>query len=577
MKYLTKNANRGNLFVFFLIFFFCVLIIRLFYIQIIKHDYYRELANSEQIKKLVIPADRGVIYALDGETPVKIVMNETVYKLFADPMIVEEPEKIITLINETVREKARPEFQELLKLKNTRYQILATNLSRSEADKIKAKLFKGIGFQATSKRVYPEASMAAQVLGFVDYQGIGRYGIEGYMNDDLKGEDGILQSVTDIRDVPLTIGNQNIKVAKRDGDNIVLTIDRNIQAQAELAAKNSYDKLGSKNINIIVMDPNNGHIKAMVNYPSYNPSDLNKIADSAVFNNNTINKQYEPGSVMKTFTIAKGIDLGLIKPETTYNNTDSTKIDDRVISNATKGHTGMITIQDAYNWSLNTGMVEIMKILGGGSINLQSRKILYDFLSSDLGFGKKTGIELDGENSGILIKPDTGQGDAVRYSNMSFGQGLDVTMIQTISAFSALVNGGVYYQPTIISGKINSEGDLISAQPIVKKTGVVSEETSKIIKNMAKVGRERLIKTDPKGYDIGGKTGTSQVIKNGVYDDSETVASYLGFGGNDQAKYVIMVTEYGEKQSYNGSQAAMPVFNEISNWIINYLNIKPKD
>lgn len=576
MDFSKNNSRNYRYFVGLLTIAFIIIIFRLFYIQIIQHNYYRDLANSEQIKRLVVPAERGLIYAMDGKMPVKIVLNESIYKVIADPLIVEEPDKIVDSVKSIAKDKTNPNIADLLAMHNTRYQVIATGLTRKEADEIKSKLYKGIGFQETTRRVYPEGSMAAQVLGFVDYQGVGRYGVEGYMEDKLKGVDGLLQSVTDIRDVPLTIGNQNIKKPKVNGENIVLSIDRNIQSQAELAAKNSFDKLGSKNINIIIMDPNSGQVKAMVNYPSYNPNELNKVKDVAIFNNNSISKQYEPGSVMKTFTIAQGVNKGLITPQTTYINTDSVTIDDRVISNATKGHTGTITMQDAYNWSLNTGMVEIMKIFGGGSINLQSRQILYDFLYKDLGFGKRTGIELDGENPGIIIKPDTGQGDAVRYSNMSFGQGLDVTMIQTASAYSAVINGGTYYQPTIISGKINKNGEYEINKPLVKKSGIVSKDTSRTMKNMAMIGRARLVNTDPKGYEVGGKTGTSQVIKNGVYDDAETVASYLGFGGNEEAKYVIMITEYGEKQAYNGSQAAMPVFNEISNWLISYLNIEPK-
>ena len=491
-------------------------------------------------------------------------------------MIVEEPEKIITLINETVREKARPEFQELLKLKNTRYQILATNLTRSEADNIKAKLFKGIGFQTTSKRVYPEGTMASQVLGFVDYQGIGRYGIEGFLDDRLKGVEGLLQSVTDIRDVPLTIGNQNVKIPKKDGENIVLSLDRNIQAQAELSAKNSFEKFGAEHINIIVMDPQNGKIKAMVNYPGYKIEDFNKVTDQEIFKNNTISKSYEPGSVMKTFTIAKALDLGLINPDTTYQNNDYVQVDDRVISNATKGHTGVITIQDAYNWSLNTGMVEIIKRFGGGEINLKARQTLFDFFDN-FDFGKMSGIELQGENPGIIVGPNVGNGDAVRYSNMSFGQGMNVTMIQTIAAYGALVNGGKYYQPTIIEGRIDSNGDFVKSESKPKKNNIISESTSRTVREMSVNGRKVGVKNDPSGYHIGGKTGTSQVIKNGLYSETESLGSYIGFGGNKQAKYVIMVTEYGDNQKFQGYQHAMPVFNDISNWLISYLNIKPEE
>jgi cell division protein FtsI/penicillin-binding protein 2 len=556
---------------------FFVFVIRLFYIQIIQHDYYQDQANAEQIKRLVLPADRGLIYALDGDKPVKLVMNETVYTVFADPKIVEDTDKIIETIKTVAGDKARENFSDLLKLTDTRYQVLAKKISRSQADEIKSKNYRGIGFQANTQRVYPEGSMAAQLLGFVDYQGDGKYGIEGSLNDRLKGTDGLLQSVTDVRDVPLTVGNQNIKIPKKNGYNVVLSIDRNIQAKVENAILEGSKRSGAKNVSAVVMDPNTGQVKAMANYPSYNPTEFFKVTDASLFNNPVISKQYEPGSVMKSFTLVKAIDKGTVTPATTYLNTDSVTIDDRVISNASKGKTGIITMQTAYDWSLNTGMVEVMKLMGGGSINLQSRQILYDFLHDNLGFGDYTGIEIDGENPGIVVGPNTGQADAVRYSNMSFGQGLDVTMLQTAAAYSAIVNGGNYYQPTILSGLINDNSDFLTSKPILKKKGVVSSQASRTIRDMAIEGRKRLAsKYDPVGYEIGGKTGTSQVIKNGVYDNVETVGSYIGFGGNETAKYVIMVIEYGEGQGFGGSKDAMPVFTDISNWLINYLNIKPK-
>lgn len=577
MNFNLKNLSRSTYLTGAVIFIFGIFVIRLFYIQIIQHDYYQDQANAEQIKRLVLPAERGLIYALEGDKPVKLVMNETVYTVFADPKIIEEPDKIAETIKNVAGSKARDNFSDLLKLTDTRYQILAYKLSRTQADEIKSKNYRGIGFQANTQRVYPEGSMAAQLLGFVDYQGVGKYGIEGNLNERLKGKDGLLQSVTDVRDVPLTVGNQNIKIPKKNGDDVVLSIDRNIQAKVENALLEGSKRSGAKNLSAIVMDPSNGQVKAMANFPTYNPAEFYKVTDAALFNNPIISKQYEPGSVMKSFTLVKALDKGIITPETTYVNTDSVTIDDRVISNASKGKTGVITMQTAYDWSLNTGMVEVMKLLGSGSINLQSRQILYSFLHDNLGFGDYTGIELDGENPGIVIGPDSGQASAVRYSNMSFGQGLDVTMIQTAAAYCSIVNGGTYYQPTMLSGYIDELGDFSTYKSKVKKNNVVSAQASRTIRDMAISARKRLAsKYDPAGYEIGGKTGTSQVIKNGVYDNVETVGSYIGFGGNETVKYVIMVIEYGEGQGLGGSKDAMPVFTDISNWLINYLNIKPK-
>lgn len=554
-------------------------VIRLFYIQIIQHDYYSDIANSEQVKKLTIPAKRGLIYALDGDTPTKLVMNESVYTLFVDPKIVDEPDKVLVAINKLPKEKLRDGYESLLAKTETRYQILAKKLTRTEADKIKSENLKGVGFQEVSQRVYPEGAMAAQVLGFVDFEGVGKYGVEGDLNTRLTGVDGLLQSVTDIRDVPLTIGNQNVKIPKKDGDNIVLSIDRNIQSKVETALIDGLKRNGAQKGSVIVMDPNSGRVMAMANLPSYSPASFNTVEDGSLFNNPIVSMQYEPGSVVKSFTLAKAIDRGTVTPQTTYNNTDSVVIEDRTISNATKGHTGNITMQDAYTWSLNTGMVEVMKLLGGGSITSVARQILYGFFHDDLGFGSTTGVELSGEIPGIIISPEDSEGGAVRYSNMSFGQGFDATMLQVAAAYSSVINGGTYYQPTMLAGTVLPSGEYKKDSAVVKRTGVVKASTSATMRQMAATVRATALGShnpDRQGYLIGGKTGTSQVIENGHYLDNETIGSYIGFGGADTPEYVIMVMVSGKGQTLGGARDAGPIFTDISNWLIDYLKIQPK-
>ena len=202
----------------------------IFWIQIISHRQYAAMAEKEQIKKLVIKAKRGNIYALDGVNPSPMVMNEIVYTMFIDPEIVNKPKEIKAFLKEV----ANQNIIELSKLdkkfdKSTgsRYQVLAINLNRKQAESIKEKKFRGVGFQAVTKRVYPEGVLAAQLLGFVNANG-GQYGVEGGLNKRLTGRDGLLESVTDVADVPLTIGEKNINSPAQDGDDIVLSIDKNI-------------------------------------------------------------------------------------------------------------------------------------------------------------------------------------------------------------------------------------------------------------------------------------------------------------------------------------------------------------
>jgi cell division protein FtsI/penicillin-binding protein 2 len=577
MKLLSQRRSRADILVLLTLIIMAVFIIRLFYLQIIRHSYYVQLASSEQLKQLVIPAKRGEIYALNNGDPVKLVLNQTVYTVFADPKIVEEPEKIIDMIEKVAGGSARPNLPDLLAKKESRYQILATNVTREQAELMKEYDLVGIGFQEGTRRVYPEGALAGQVLGFVDTEGKGQYGIEGKMNAELTGKDGLLEAVTDVRNVPLTIGDKNINRPAEDGTNVVLSIDRNIQAFTEQALQKGIEKTGAQKMSAIVMDPYTGAVLAMASLPSYSPGEYSKVSDIAVFNNPVISTPYEPGSDIKTLTMATGIDRGTVGPSSTYVNTDHITVEDRTITNATLGQTGTITFQHALNYSLNTGFVTIAKRLGDGdSINLQARQTMYQYFHDRFRLGQLTGIELTGEAPGTVIPPDDPNGAAVRYSNMAFGQGMDVTMVQVAAAFSALINGGTYYQPTVIAGTLS--GDRFQkATPKQIASDVVSSATSATMRDMIIQARRAFYaKNDKQGYEIGGKTGTSQAIKNGQYVFNETIGTYLGFGGDDKPRYVIMVEASGDGMNLKGDMHAMPVFTDISNWMIDYLQLQPK-
>jgi cell division protein FtsI (penicillin-binding protein 3) len=552
--------------------------VRLFYLQIIKHDDYVKQAAAEQVKPLTIPAKRGLIYALDGTTPVPLVINQTVYTLFADPTTVTNESKVLDTIRKVAGGNLRPNLEDLLGRKESRYQILGTKLSRQQAELIKKENLTGIGFQEESQRVYPEGSLAAQTLGFVNGEGSGQYGVEQSLNDRLIGHDGLLKSVTDVSGVPLTIGDKNINKPARNGDNVVLTLDRNVQAYAEKALAKGLQNSHAPNGSVIVMDPQSGKVMAMANLPTYDPANYTKVQDGAAFNNPIINTPYEPGSDIKTFTMATGLDKGVVQPDSTYNNTDSIKIEDRTITNATKGQTGTITFQHALNYSLNTGFVTVAERLGdGNSINDQARNTMYDYFHNHFAFGQTTGIELAGEAAGTVIPPTSQEGNAVRYSNMSFGQGLDLTMLQVASGFGALVNGGTYYSPTIIDGTTDTNGNITPAAPKSPRRAVISATTSATIHDMIHTARQAFYaKQDKSGYDIGGKTGTSQTLENGVYVDNQTVGTYLGYGGDTAAKYVIMVQVSGKNLNIQGNKDALPIFTDISNWLIDYLKLQPK-
>ncbi len=555
-----------------------VFIVRLFYLQIIQHGYYVRLANSEQLKQLIIPAKRGEIYALDHSKPVKLVLNQAVYTVFADPKIITNSEAVVETIERIAGGNAKSNLNQLLSNKESRYQVLATEVTRKQAELIKQANLRGVGFQEVTMRVYPEGQLAAQTLGFVDADGSGQYGVEGKMNTRLDGTDGLLQSVTDVSNVPLTIGDNNINRPPKDGDNIVLTIDRNIQTYTEQALAKGLEKTGAKKGSVIVMDPQTGFVMAMANLPTYNPGEYNKVQDVAAFNNSVISSQYEPGSVIKTLTMAIGIDQGVVRPDSTYNNTDYITVGDTTITNATKGQTGSITFQHALNYSLNTGFVTVAERLGDGkTITLRARQTMHKYFYERFGLGNLSGIELTGEVPGIIVPPDDPNGAAVRYSNMSFGQGIDATMVQVSAAFSSVINGGIYRPPTVIAGTIGDDGNIAKEATKPTTPGVISPTTSDTMRDMiVKARRSSSASNDNPGFQIGGKTGTSQAIKNGKYVFNETIGTYLGFGGDDTPRYVIMAQVSGDNMSLEGGRDAMPIFNDVSNWMIDYLQLQPK-
>lgn len=577
MKLELQHGSRSRILAALVLGIMAVFVVRLFYLQVIQHGYYSSLADNEQIKRLTIPAKRGLIYALDGNKPVQLVMNETVYTVFADPQTTKDDTKIIDVIRRIAGGNARSDLQGLLGNKDSRYQILATKITRTQADKIKQEGLKGIGFQQESQRVYPEVSLAAQTLGFVDFSGNGQYGVEGKLNARLLGHDGLLQSVTDVSDVPLTIGNRNINRPAVDGENIVLSLDRNVQSYTEQALAAGLQRTGATDGSVIVMNPRTGQIMAMANLPTYRPAEFNKVQDGALFNNAIVSAPYEPGSDIKTLTMATGIDKGVVTPTSTYVNTDYITVDDQVISNASHGYTGTITFQTALNYSLNTGFVTVAQRLGDGSnITLGARNTMYDYFYNKFKLGQLTGVEVSGEQPGIIIAPNQPDGNAVRYSNMAFGQGMDDTMIQVAAAFSSIVDGGRYHKPTVIAGTVDKKGSYV-ASPITVPLTSISQTAADQVREMTHTARGLVFaRNDKPGYEIGGKTGTSQTLINGNYDNNQTVGTYLGYGGDATPRYVIMVQVSGKNKALQGARDAGPIFTDISNWMIDYLKLQPK-
>lgn len=559
-----------------------IFVVRLFYLQVVMHDYYEAEAIKEHTTKFTIPAKRGLIYAHDGPNKyAKLVLNEPVFTVYADPRYVKDASKVAESLRRIAGGNLIPSFETGLNNKELQYTVLARQVSKTQADLIVKEKLAGIGMQEYEKRVYPEEQLAAQVLGFVNADGLGRYGVEQALQDELAGTAGQLKAVTDVHGIPISIGAESVQTPPKNGKDLVLGIDRNIQHKVEESLKIGLERAKATKGSIVVMNPSNGHIMAMANLPTYNPNDFSKVEDYDLFNNRIISDPFEPGSVVKPFTMGVGINEGVIEPGSTFNNTGSTQVADALIKNVLTSPQGQVTMTQVLQFSFNTGVVHVLKQLGGGEINRVAKQKLYQYFSDHFFFGQPTGVSLAGEAAGEIIPPNDADGGEVRYANMSFGQGMSGTMLQMTAAFAAAINGGVYFTPQIVSGYLDEEGSYIEKTPEVRRSDVITGATSSKLRAMMHEARalSPVGYGDKKGYFIGGKTGTAQVYdpKTGRYSDTATIGSYLGFGGQDVPQYVIMVRiDDANIGGFSGSAAAAPIFTELSNWMLDYQQIQPK-
>lgn len=242
---------------------------------------------------------------MDGSEPVAVAMNATVYTVIVDPMMASQEmveEKLSGLLNE----QQVAEWGNVFADRSRRYYIVGKNVRRKVAEQIADLDLTGVWLQANTQRVYPEGTLAASVLGFVNADGIGQYGIEGALNTELAGKDGLLKTVKDINNVALSIGDDNIKEPAVDGEDVVLTLDKTLQYNVERIVARKAQEMGIANASAVVMDPNNGKVLAMVNYPEYDPGDYGNVASAAAYINHVVEDPFEPASVCKTLTLRRG-------------------------------------------------------------------------------------------------------------------------------------------------------------------------------------------------------------------------------------------------------------------------------
>lgn len=550
---------------------------RLIQIQVVHSADYRQKAISQQSHKFEIPAKRGEIFVADQAELYPVALNQSLKLLYADPKFITDPAKTaeqlapITGLNEAKLKKD-------ITFDGNRYIELKQKVSREEADKINDLKIAGIVLRDKDYRYYTEGDMLSHVLGYVNVDNHGQYGIEQYLNDDLMGKPGLLKSVTDSLGVPI-ISSANTIIEPQNGQSIVLTIDRSIQIIAQKALKEAVEKNQAESGSIIVMEPNSGEIKALVNYPTYDPNSYSQVKpdDYKVFINSAVSNQYEPGSGFKAITMAAGIDSGKVQANTKFTDTGIVKIDDREIFNANKKSYGATDMAGVIRNSINTGVVFVLKSMGGDpeNINKAGRTLFYNYIKK-FGFGIKTGVEQAFEAEGD-VKPPTAP--SVDYANMAFGQGIGVTSMQMIQAVAAVANGGKLVQPRLVDKVIDKDNNTKKIEPKIINDRVISPQAAATVANMmiAVVEQGSGHAAQMKGYKVAGKTGTAQVPRpdGKGYEESKNIGSFVGFAPVSDPKFIMLVRiDYPKNVSF-AELTAVPAFGTVARELVKYYQIPP--
>jgi len=547
---------------------YLVLISNLLNLQYFKKDYLSQAELRNQLSG-ILSSERGNIYITDkNNNKIEVALNKDYPIIYVVPKEIQQiaeqggfrlaegglttrayAEQLSPIIGDSV-----DDLEKKLNKQEDEYELLVQKASGQQSEQIKNLNLKGIYFKKNNARFYPFEKLASHLIGFVSpaddketikYGNVqlGRYGIESKFNFFLAGEVGV---------------SDNGKIIKKSekGEDLFLTIDRNIQAQSEEVLAKLVEKWGPSSGSIIVQEPSTGKILAMANEPNFNPNDYSQ-SDIKNFLNSSVEAIYEPGSVFKIITMAAGIDSGKITPETSYVDTGSATINGRTIKNWDLKAHGKLTMMNVIEKSINTGTIFAERTTG--------HDIFYDYLNK-FGFNEITGIDLPGEVRGDISHLKKGKD--IDFATASFGQGVAITPIQLINAASAIANGGVLMKPLLLAEE----------KPTVIRR-VISEDTAKKVTAMMVSAVKKNIIADIPNYEIAGKTGTAYIpnFKVGGYTD-EVIHSYIGFApaspSTDGPRFVILMKLEKPKALLAGG-TVVPVFKELTQYLLNYYNVAP--
>ena len=548
-----------------------IIIARLYILQVHGYLKFRDMAENQHKAFSELSAKRGEIYLKNGDEKYPLAVNRDYMMVFLEPKLVEEKDRAISELS-YILNIDRGEIEKKLSNPDDMFEVVKKKISEEEANKIRDLKIKGVKLLPESYRYYPGKELASQVVGFVGSDGenfVGRYGLESFWEDELCGKNGSIFQERDSAGRWISITDRD-KVPAQDGVNLVLTIDQTVQYEIEKILKATMEKHQADGGSILVQEPSTGKILAMANYPTFNPNDFGKVEDMNVFTNPTVSSAYESGSIFKTITLAVGVDTGVISPNTTYVDTGVVNEAGFSIQNSDYKANGEQTMTQVLEKSLNTGVIFVEKLIGN--------KRFADYIRN-FGFGERTKIDLPNEASGDIRNLKNLKSD-IQFFTTAYGQGITVTPLQILNAYSAIANGGNLMRPQIVEKKIHSDGkEEIVESEIIRR--VIKEETANQTKEMlgSVVVNGHGKRAAVSGYRVGGKTGTAQVAKQGGggYDESLTIGSFAGIAPLDNPRFAVIVKIDNPKDVQWAESSAAPAFGEVMKFLLNHYNVEPTE
>lgn len=548
------------LFVLFCL-FFGFIILRLFYWQVVSGDQLRAEADAQYDLSLTIPAIRGTIAATDGSP---LAMNAPASLVYASPKDITDPNIFSRLVS-SILAIDQAFISAEITIPNRVWVPLAHKVDSTITSELQQLNMKGLGFESEPKRYYPEASMAAQLLGFVgsDQNGLdaGYFGLEGFYDRLLRGRDGSIDMQKDVQGSAILVGDTK-RIEPEDGSSLTLYLDRTVQTIAESRLTEGIEKYGAKAGTVTIMDPKTGGILAMVSYPSYDPAKFSQY-DKFLYGNPAVNSSYEPGSTFKVLIMSGALQEKLVTADTKVDESAPVPVGGYEIHTWNDSYHGQITTTQVLEYSSNVGMVRVEQKMG--------RDLMLKYLHA-YDIGQTTGIDLQDESSPDL-RPDN-QWKDIDLATASFGQGLAVTPIQMVRAVATIANGGALMEPHMVRSITDASGKTMTIPP-KKIRQVISGATASVLTEMMiqSVDRGEAKWAKPAGYRIAGKTGTAQIPVAGHYDPTKTIASFIGFAPADNPKFVMLVTLTEPSSSPWGSETAAPLFFDVSRDLFTYYSI----